>query len=1012
MRVLRKVSVVMGFLGIFLSSLISSAEAADRTLTVTATGLAPTNVFLTLNGKNHPPVPCALAPSNTCQISFSGSGQGTLQFGEAAHTIELKGSGLCASASAAAVPVTIPTSGNLTCGIKGIENSFKVTSNNPGTVTVGSQPACDISPSSPCEYDNLPVGKLSFSITPKTGYYLKSASGACGAATPGIGPRSTNFTLAAGGQPTCALTLDTPYFKVLASGSGLQSLTAGTKSCMASSLAARPQVWACPYSQDGETVSMTPGVGAGIVVASGSGACASAKPTGAPFDVVVTSNAINCGLVTGSNAPEDGFWNAGTGNYLTLARDPSAKSQNTIFGAALTYGTDGNPLWYMLNATWSQAAGGYLGTASEFTSGASGTGAPRLKAIAANISLNFDSAKSGTLTWNSRPLSAGQSAKSVAISRHAQGANTMPFKALTNGAGTGWYALSAPLVKGDRGYFQEGQTGAGGNTAVIAVHGYDSSGVARWRITDPAGTALTAATGSGFDLSASMLRFTGGSPIGTSAPATPTSSAAGSITATLSPGKVDVATTSNGVPTGGFTPYQGWGLASSPYWVHLKNNSTSLAAPYVTFFPGGTSEGGFKYIPASGAAAGTLVAFPNYTSMKLSDLDGAVLYASSLGLGGNLYFSDQGLQVSTGDAHPTCVAIDASNQKAPSPVAKDDCNYKTRWQFAELGGVYDITYINLFSIPLSINQGAASYGEITKSGATIGDLKTALGALTSTAKAAFVAPGGKFVRANSPANAGATLKDYPKLSDYLGAAFSSSGAPTTAISISNAYSTTTPDAKSTICAGNSGKAFATQTYTASVTYDAATDALTLTGTASEAGAFTITGWTPVKNPPNSCKGSIGAQTTCYSSGLAPDAFSEAIYTAVLYYSVDNAACDATQVESNGANDVFSAVVRDMLVGFASGFVNSAEPSPSGVSPATSYGTMTSSQWSTDATKLFGGVQKTNPYYNSWAGAVYDTFGSKVYGFQYSDFFTTDGPIGNPQLSLRPSLPAQIVVMKD
>lgn len=184
------------------------------------------------------------------------------------------------------------------------------------------------------------------------------------------------------------------------------------------------------------------------------------------------------------------------------------------------------------------------------------------------------------------------------------------------------------------------------------------------------------------------------------------------------------------------------------------------------------------------------------------------------------------------------------------------------------------------------------------------------------------------------------------------------------------------------------------------------------GNASAACAFTIKGWTPATNRPATCKGSIGPKTGCYTAGVSPEAFSEAIYTAVLNYSVDNAACTSTDVESNGANNVFSAVVRDLLVGLASGFVNSAEPSPVGTSPATTYGTMKSSQWSADSGKLFNGVQTAHPYYNTWAAAVYDTFGSKVYGFQYSDFFTSDGPIGNPQLSLSPSMPAQIVVMKE
>ena len=996
---------LVGFLG-----LSSNALAADRTLTVTATGLVPTNVFLSLNGMNHPQVPCVLAPSNSCVISFPGSGQGMLQFGEAAGTIRLSGTGLCAGASTAAVPVTIPASGTLTCGIKGIENSLKVTSDDAASIAVDGQPKCAISNTSPCEYDNLATGTTTFTVTPAAGSYLKSAAGICGAIMPGVGARSTTFPITKGAQQTCSLALGSPYFTVSASGSGLTSLTAGSNACLVGDLAARPQVWACPYGQNGETVSLTPGVATGIVLAGGSGACAGASPTGPPFDVVVTSNTIKCDLVTGSNAPENGLWSAGSGNYLTLARDPAAKARNSVFGAAMTYGMDGKPLWYMLNATWDQAAGGYLGTASEFTTGSNGNAAPRMKAITANISLTFESETKGNLVWNKRPVVAGQSAKTIAITRHAQGGNTPPFKAPNGGAGTGWYAMAAPLVEGERGYFVEAQTGAGGNTAVIVIHGYDSSGVARWRASALAGTSLTA--GSGLVLSAPMLKFMGGSPIGAASPSAPTPATDGAVTATLSPGKVDVAASSTGVPTGSFTPYQGWGLASSPYWVSLLNNDTLLTAPYVTFFPGSTSSGGFKYIPTSGATAGQLTDFPNYTSVLLSDLDNAVLLASSLNLGGNLYFSEAGLQVSTGSQNPACVAISPSNQQAPSPVSTGDCNYKTRWQFAELGGVYDITYINFYSVPLSINQGALSYGEITKSGATFSGFKTALGNLTTTAQSAFVTSNGKFVRANSPANAGATLKDYPSLSGYLGAAFSTSGTPTTAISISNAYSATTPDAKSTICTKNAGKAFAAQTYSASVTYDATSKALTITGTASAAGAFTIKGWTPVASPPATCKGSIGAKTTCYDTGVSPKAFSQAIYTAVLNYSVDNPACSASDVESNGANDVFSAVVRDMLVGLASGFVNSAQPSPAGTTPATTYGTMKSSQWSADAGKLFGGVQKTSPYYNTWAGAVYDTFGSRVYGFQYSDFFTSDGPIGNPQLSLRPSMPAQIVVLQE
>jgi len=152
-------------------------------------------------------------------------------------------------------------------------------------------------------------------------------------------------------------------------------------------------------------------------------------------------------------------------------------------------------------------------------------------------------------------------------------------------------------------------------------------------------------------------------------------------------------------------------------------------------------------------------------------------------------------------------------------------------------------------------------------------------------------------------------------------------------------------------------------------------------------------------------------TSCYSAVVTPADFSAALYTAVLSYSVSplngsKAACTPGQVESNGANDVFSLVVRDLLVGFASGFVNSNVKSPI---PGKTYGTMTSAQWSADATKIFAGVQPSKPYYNPWGAAVFDAFGNNsVYGFQYSDYFSSP-TLGNPLMPVQPSIPIQLVI---
>jgi hypothetical protein len=170
--------------------------------------------------------------------------------------------------------------------------------------------------------------------------------------------------------------------------------------------------------------------------------------------------------------------------------------------------------------------------------------------------------------------------------------------------------------------------------------------------------------------------------------------------------------------------------------------------------------------------------------------------------------------------------------------------------------------------------------------------------------------------------------------------------------------------------------------------------LSIEGTATAVGKFTLTGMV-LNSKAADCQGSVGP-LTCYSRIVTAQALSAAFYTAVLPYSVANPACSATKVETNGANDVFSVVMRDFLVGFASGFVNSTVPAPASVSPPTIYGLMKSSQWSTDAAKLFAGVQPANlNFYNPWGNAVFGALGNKVYGFQYRTISSSRGPWAIP-----------------
>jgi hypothetical protein len=146
-------------------------------------------------------------------------------------------------------------------------------------------------------------------------------------------------------------------------------------------------------------------------------------------------------------------------------------------------------------------------------------------------------------------------------------------------------------------------------------------------------------------------------------------------------------------------------------------------------------------------------------------------------------------------------------------------------------------------------------------------------------------------------------------------------------------------------------------------------------------------------------------------------FNYALYNNVLSYSVANSACTNGAVENNGANDVFSVVVRDMLVGFTSGFVDSTVKAPSSLSPPTpkaaTYGAMTSQQWSTSATQIFGGVQPTARNYNPWGAAFFGLFRNQVYGFQYSDYFASgaaERALQNPLLPIKANLPVQLSIM--
>jgi hypothetical protein len=82
--------------------------------------------------------------------------------------------------------------------------------------------------------------------------------------------------------------------------------------------------------------------------------------------------------------------------------------------------------------------------------------------------------------------------------------------------------------------------------------------------------------------------------------------------------------------------------------------------------------------------------------------------------------------------------------------------------------------------------------------------------------------------------------------------------------------------------------------------------------------------------------------------------------------------------------VFSLVVRDLLVSFASGFANSTVASPI---PGKTYGTMTSAQWSSSAAKLFAEGSADRNLYNPLGCGGLQHLRQQPDLASYSDYFT-------------------------
>jgi len=394
------------------------------------------------------------------------------------------------------------------------------------------------------------------------------------------------------------------------------------------------------------------------------------------------------------------------------------------------------------------------------------------------------------------------------------------------------------------------------------------------------------------------------------------------------------------------------------YTIKFTNNNASITKPMVTFIqathvvaqptPSSPNAKVTQLVgPPLAATAmikGQLTSLVNGTSYELDDID-STLQMNPESWQGHMYISDAALTPPTSGGLPVDMAYTSTRDTG-------------RYQYLEFAGStstasVDITYINWYCFPLqmqSTTQQASQTRGAPLSSANLSHLQAKLAALSDNNVATVVKnASNQIVRVISP-NAGNPkwLPLYLSFSNYLASVFIDS---VQQIPINNLYSghskPPSPD-------------YERQNYqTSSVTYGGQT--LKIQGTTSLLGDFTM------------------------SSEMFWQQFNSVIYLSVMNYSWSYAGqgkiAGASNLNGNtGDNNVFSAISRDLLAGFAYGFAGSEK-----------YGTQNSSAWmKASATGVFSHIQPEHSYYNPWANAIAANF-ADVYTFPFNDFLNSHAP---------------------
>lgn len=302
-------------------------------------------------------------------------------------------------------------------------------------------------------------------------------------------------------------------------------------------------------------------------------------------------------------------------------------------------------------------------------------------------------------------------------------------------------------------------------------------------------------------------------------------------------------------------------------------------------------------------------------------------------IGGRIYFSLGAPLLGQGDPEP----INSSVQNWGTRFDKIELTYSQ----TDRSGVANLTAIDYFAIPVGLRTYAAS----TATGTPLGTLTYRVSGDTVSSKLAALANNdtrvllkdgqGRFLRVLGPTLSPAGV--YPSMQPYLNAV-RAAGQATRITGLYSHQPTTT--------------ATTTQLYDFTATFDASGN-LRLDG-----GGSPFNGGASVGG---------GHVLLVKAADLAAG-----IYSANPDYTVDAKAAHI------GDNDVYSAVVRDILTGYALGFVNSATVDPrTGVA----FKDEKSENWWNSA-QAFGFLQPNPLYYDQYAAYLQSISGA--YGHPFSD----------------------------